>query len=188
MPFSERQPLAGAGRRRAEFEASYSIIEAHGSGVRFLLNDVDVTFAGSSFDDCVFEQKRSWLAAGALGHISARCVYRRCTFLGVDFGLRGFSLGWARFEDCTFDHCRIGHLYSVRADLVGCSFIGRVDNAQFLGADPASGVPNEIRDNDFTQAELGRVSFQGGARPASQVWAAGVAVDGDEVDWEIVVT
>src|SRR4029079_9926347 len=117
MPFSERQPLAGTGRRRAEFEASYSIIEAHGSGVRFLLNDVDVSFAGSSFDDCVFEQKRSWLAAGALGHISARCVYRRCTFVGVHFGLRGFSLGWARFEDCTFDHCRTGHLYSVRADL-----------------------------------------------------------------------
>ena len=71
MPFSERQPLSGARRRRAEFEASYAIVEAHGSGVRFLLNDVDVTFAGSNFDDCVFEQKRSWIAAGELGHTSA---------------------------------------------------------------------------------------------------------------------
>ena len=188
MTFDERRPLAGPRRRRGEFEASYAVVDAHGSGVRFLLDDVDVTFAGSTFSGCVFEEKRTWFASGSFGHTSARCFYRGCRFVGVDFGVRGFSLGWARFEDCTFEGCRTQHLFSVRADLVGCCFVGRMEDAQFLGADPATGIPNEVTDNDFTDAQLGRVSFQSGARPEQQLWPAAVVVEGDESSWEMVVT
>lgn len=188
MTFDERKPLDGPRRRRAEFEANYAVVDARGSRVRFLLNDVDVTFAGSTFLDCIFEQKRSWFAAAGFGSTSARSTYRRCRFVGVDFGVRGFSLGWARFEDCTFERCRVDHFYSVRADLVGCRFVGPVNDAQFLGADPATGIPNEIRDNDFTCAQLGRVSFQAGAQPEQQLWPVNVVVHGDGSSWEMVVT
>ena len=136
----------------------------------------------------MFAEKRTWFASGSFGHTSARCFYRRCRFVGVDFGVRGFSLGWARFEDCTFEGCRTQHLFSVRADLVGCCFVGRMEDAQFLGADPATGIPNEVTDNDFTDAQLGRVSFQSGARPEQQLWPAAVVVEGDESSWEMVVT
>ena len=108
--------------------------------------------------------------------------------MGVDFGVRGFSLGWARFEDCTFERCRTQHLFSVPSDLVGCRSVGRMDDAQFLGADSATGIPNEVEGNDFTGAPLGRVSFQSGARPEQQLWPAGVVAEGDESSWEMVVT
>lgn len=188
MAFDERQPLRGPRRRRGEFKASYAVVGVHCSDVRFLLDDVHVAFTGSSFSNCVFEQKRTWFAAGTFGTLTARSVYRGCRFVGVDFGLRGFVLGWARFEDCTFDHCRTAHLSSVRADLVGCRFVGRLDDGQFLGADPATGIPNEINGNDFRGAQLGRASFQAGARPESQMWPSGVVVHGDQSDWEMVVT
>ncbi|WP_272463887.1 hypothetical protein [Intrasporangium calvum] len=187
MRFHERRAVSRPRRRRGEFAASYAVVDAHGSGVRFLLEDVHVTFASSIFTSCVFEGKRAWPAAGAFGHTSGRSVYRDCHFLGVNFDLHGFSLGWARFERCTFERCRTGHIYSPRADLVGCRFIGRVDNAQLLGADPATGIPNDIRDNDFSNAELGRVSFQAGARPEDQLWPRDVVVERDASGWETVV-
>lgn len=186
MTFDERQPLRGPRRRRGEFEASYAVVDAQGTGVRFLLDDVDVTFAGCTWTDCEFVGKRSWHAAGAFGHVSARTVYRDCRFVGVDFGLRGFTLGWARFERCTFEACRLDHLYAVRADLVGCRFVGPVADAQFIGADPATGVPNEISDNDFTAAVIGRASFQAGARADKQRWSDDAAHD--QRDDETVVT
>lgn len=188
VTFEERRPLTRPRRLRGEFEADYAVRDARGSGVRFVLRDVHVRFTGSSFSDCVFEQKRTWLAAGDFGDISARSRYQRCRFVGVDFGLRGFGLGRARFEDCTFEHCRTDHLFAVGADLIGCRFVGPVTDAQFLGADPATGIPNEIRDNDFSAADVGRISFQAGARPDQQLWPAGTVVDGDASSWERVVS
>ena len=189
VTFEERRPLTRPRRRRGEFEADYEVRDARASEVRFVLKDVNLNVVGGTFSDCVFEQKRTWLAGGAFGTAwAAQSLYRRCRFVGVDFGLRGFWLGRARFEDCTFEQCRTDHLYAVRSDLIGCRFVGPVTHAQFLGADPATGIPNEIRDNNFSAAQLGRISFQAGARPEQQLWPADTVVEGDASSWEMVVS
>jgi hypothetical protein len=188
MTFDDRRPIAGPRRRRGEFEASYAVVEVHAARVRFLLNDVHVDFTGCSFTECVFEQRRSWFAAGAFGDARGRSVYRDCRFVGVDFGLRGFSFGLTRFENCTFDNCRTDHLYAVHAEFVGCRFLGRLEDATFVGTDPGIGIPYEIRDNDFRSAQLGRVALQSGVRFEDQHWPEGAVAQGDDSDWEIVVT
>ncbi len=106
-------------------------------------------------------------------------VYRGCTFERVRFTvLGGFSTGVARYEECTFTDCRWEGSREGDADLVGCTFTGRVRGAVFFGesATAVEGVQprrNLIRGNDFTGATITNTAFRGGFPVDDQRWPEG---------------
>jgi len=72
---------------------------------------------------------------------------------------RAHDLGRSRYERCTFLNCRWQGAFTYEADLVDCTFVGKIDGAVW-GGDGTDvlgrpGAPNEIRGNDFTAVRFG---------------------------------
>lgn len=145
-------PHASTGHRPVRF------FRARARGLELRLDDVHLAVRWSEFDGCTFRQRvrpvlneRGYAAQGALG---GPAIYRSCTFERVRFKLLGgFSLGRARFEDCTFRNCRWEGHFAHSADLVGCTFIGKMNGCVWFGEERSSDSRrrNEITGNDFTQ-------------------------------------
>lgn len=136
--------------------SSLYFFEALVNGAEVVLTDVALAVEWSQFLGCHFRQRvkpvttgAGFAAQGSFGNSPA--LYRGCTFERIRFKtLGGFTLGQARFEDCTFLNCRWeGHL-SRHADLVGNRFM---NGCVWFGNDRlGDGVgPTEIHGNDFSQ-------------------------------------
>lgn len=132
-------------------------------GVELSLNDAHLTVAWSEFEQCHFRQRvrpvtngQGFAAQGSLG--AGPASYRGCTFERVRFkGMGGFSLGRARFEDCTFVNCRWEGHFAHDADLVDCTFIGRMNGCVWFGHGrdhDGSRRANVLRGNDFRQTDF----------------------------------
>ena len=162
--------------------ATYAFDGAVARQARFDLTDVHLTVQNSQFDECAFRQLRRPASDGTWGQGSlARrvSVYRGCTFEGVRFRAReGFSVGVARFEQCTFQQCDFGEHFSFCADYIECVFVGPVQRAVFYGAAPdghsCDGKVNVFQGNDFAEAELVDVGFRGGVDLGAQRWTDGL--------------
>jgi uncharacterized protein YjbI with pentapeptide repeats len=157
------------------------------SGVRIGRRDGD---GGLLVNACVFEDCDF---SGATFHSALlgwrRSVYRRYSFDGASLRQIGgtnsalfmaFSLGEARFEDCTFLDAKIRGWLAHDAEFVGCRFRGTIDRCRFFGR----GIErrflrflppkrNEYRGNDFREAEFVWSSFEGGIPIAEQLWPEG---------------
>lgn len=148
------------------------------TGVVVPLDEVHLGVAWSRFEDCTFRQTSRRLTSGgaaAQGCFGTRpSLYRRCTFSGVQFGLPGrFSLGSATFEDCVFDRCGWRSAFSYEADLVRCTFRGRMTSGAFGGTAPDSGRVNRIEDNDFSGATISGFGWRFDFPVSRQTWPTG---------------
>lgn len=134
---------------------------ARARGLELSLTDVHLTVGWSEFDRCTFRQRvrpvlnEAGIAAqGSFGNHAS--IYRSCTFERIRFkGLGGFSLGQARYEDCTFLNCRWEGSFARSADLVRCRFVGKMNGCVWFGEDPLRPEQqprrNEVFGNDFTE-------------------------------------
>ncbi|HEX2754410.1 MAG TPA: hypothetical protein VHM48_03045, partial [Candidatus Limnocylindrales bacterium] len=82
--------------------------------------------------------------------------------------------GTARFERCAFDHAKLDGWRMSATELVGCRFVGPLRRMEFGGRPVVNAVQrrerNEIRDNDFREADLHDVEFLGGVDLDAQLW------------------
>jgi hypothetical protein len=133
---------------------------ARARGLELSLTDASLHVRWSQFDGCRFHQRvrpvcnaAGYAAQGSFG--SSPSIYRSCVFERIRFKLMGgFSMGRARFEDCTFVNCRWEGAFGHQADLVDCRFIGRMNGCVWFGEDrrdPQRVRVNDIRGNDFTE-------------------------------------
>jgi hypothetical protein len=161
---------------------SCGFFEVVAHGVDFDLDRLHLGVAWSDFDQCIFRQRlrKSYDGVWPQGNLGARpSTYSHCRFEGVRFRLRaGFSVGRARFEDCTFRQCRFEEHFSFCADYVRCTFEGPIRTAVFYGRAPdghdCDGKLNEIVSNDFTGASIGdNVGWRGDLDLSAQKWPAG---------------
>lgn len=137
--------------------------QAQARGLTISLDDRHLWSAWSEFDDCTFSQRRSGRVlneegAAAQGSFGNRpSIYRSCRFEGVRFkNLGGYSMGDARFQDCTFDRCHFNGHFHHSADLISCRFLGEIDGCVWNGAASPDdgGRRNIIHGNDFTAAVI----------------------------------
>lgn len=168
--------LESGQRRIAYFRAEVRDME-------LWLNDVHLAVTWSEFDNCHFRQRvRPVLneygvaAQGSFGNRPS--IYRNCTFERIRFkGLGGFSMMSARFEDCTFVNCRWEGHFAHNADLLSCTFIGRMNGCVWFGQDVGPGNTerrNVIRGNDFTQTQFtDNVAWRFGFPISDQHWPPG---------------
>jgi hypothetical protein len=150
--------------------------QARVSDADISLDDIGLVTAWSEFTECTFHQRGTRLhpdgeePQGSFGNRPS--VFRGCTFRDVRLSVRaGFSVGQARFEDCTFERCRFEEHFSWSAEYVGCRFVGPMRTAVFFGTDPNSGRVNEIHDNDFTDVAFSsNVGWRGDFPVLDQRW------------------
>jgi hypothetical protein len=163
-------PLGSEHLRTVRFD------QADCSGFDLPLDELHLVTMWSSFVECRFHQRSRRLhreGAEPQGSFATRpSVYRYCSFVGVRLRLRaGFSVGQARFEDCTFERCRFEEHFSFEADYVRCKFVGPMKTAVFYGRSPRTGRRNDIADNDFTGASLSdNVGWRGDFPLERQRW------------------
>jgi hypothetical protein len=105
-------------------------------------------------------------------------IYRNCTFDRIRFkALSGFSMLSARFEDCTFVNCRWEGHFAKDADLVNCTFIGRMNGCVWFGEGTGPDRTkrrNVIHGNDFTQTQFtDNVGWRSGFPISEQMWPDG---------------
>lgn len=133
---------------------------------------VECEFSGRIAETGTLGSFGSWLEPSRFG----RSHYLRCTFGRCD--LSTIDPGWTRFEDCTFEECRIKGWFTHNAEFVGCRFPNTsLEDTTFFGtttyravaADPAS-RPNEFIGNDFTRAGLHGTDFRAGIDLSAQTW------------------
>jgi len=116
-------------------------------------------------------------AQGSFGNRPS--IYRNCTFDRVRFkALGGFSMLSARFEDCTFLNCRWEGHFANDADLVNCTFIGRMNGCAWFGhgttPDGTTKRRNVIHGNDFTRTQFtDNVGWRLGFPISDQTWPEG---------------
>ncbi|WP_156971227.1 hypothetical protein [Knoellia sinensis] len=144
---------------------------------------MSLSSAWSEFSDCRFRQRvrpilteHGFAAQGSFGN--GPSIYRGCTFERVRFkGLGGFSMMNARFEDCTFVNCRWEGHFAHAADLINCTFSGRMNGCVWFGhsGNPErGGRRNVIRGNDFTQVVMTHnVGWRNGFPVSDQLWPEG---------------
>ncbi len=126
------------------------------SDVEIRLDDAHLGAAWSELDRCHFRQRvrpvTNEHGVAAQGSFGTRpTVYRGCTFERVRFKtLGGFVMGDARFEDCIFLDCRWEGHFADRANLLRCTFVGRMNGCVWFGGD-AQGRRNVNEGNDFTR-------------------------------------
>jgi hypothetical protein len=157
------------------------------SGVRFGRKDGE---GGLLVNACVFEDCDF---SGATFHSAQlgwrRSVYRRCSFDGASLRQivgkpsalwMSFSLGEARFEDCSFLDAKIRGWLAHDAEFVRCRFRGTIDRCRFFGTQLhrrwfglARPRRNEYHGNDFREVEFVWTSFEGGIAIAEQLWPDG---------------
>jgi uncharacterized protein YjbI with pentapeptide repeats len=138
-------------------------------------------FFEARIDDCLFEgtRCRDWrlwatdvtetsfrgadLRKSALGgwHEQRGNVYVGCDFSAAD--LRDAECRAAEFVDCVFDHTRLDEVDFGSSAFVRCRFAGELREVIFYdhGFQTGKPTPNEMRDVDFTDAELHWVEFRG---------------------------
>ena len=119
----------------------------------------------SSLSRCVFENIRARSACfgeGLQQSVLEDCVFRRCHLV---FG----AVGNVRLVRCQFESCRLENVMGTKLELIECAFQDTtIKKGVFHGRVEASAevrsqrTLNEIRDNDFSQAELDDVDFRGG--------------------------
>jgi hypothetical protein len=161
----------------------------------------DVDFSGAQFgkadgegglrvsacllEDCDFSD--STFHSADLGW-GGRSVYRRCSFdsaslrqvLGRSPLMMAFTLGEARFEDCTFLDAKIRGWLAHDAEFVRCRFRGKIDRCRFFGRQLDRRwfglLPrrrNEYCGNDFREVEFIWSSFEQGIPIRDQLWPEG---------------
>lgn len=144
------------------------------------LTDLHLHVRWSELEDCRISQRvrpvlneHGMAAQGSLG--AAPSVYRRCTFTRVRFKTAGgFSLGQARFEECRFESCRWEGAFAHAADLLDCTFTGRMNGCVWFGEDRRTGRRNEVRGNDFSGVDFtGNVGWRADFPFAEQAWPEG---------------
>lgn len=131
--------------------------------VDLVLNDVQLAAAWSQFDRCHFRQRvrpvLNEYGVAAQGSFGNRpTLYRDCTFERVRFKqLGGFNMDSARFERCTFIHCRWEGHFASQADLIDCVFVGSMNGCVWFGRGPGGhgrSRRNVIEGNDFTATQF----------------------------------
>lgn len=136
---------------------------ARARGLEIDLSDGHLSVRWSEFDRCHFRQRvrpvRNASGDTAQGSLGRPAIYRDCVFERVRFkGLGGYSLGHARFERCVFLDCRWEGHFAHHADLVDCTFEGKMNGCVWFGEGDGmlSGRRrrNEIRGNDFTRTRF----------------------------------
>jgi hypothetical protein len=126
-----------------------------------------------TFEDCDFGNATFHTAQLAW----RRSVYRRCSFDGASLRQvvgkpsalwMAFSLGEARFEDCTFLDAKIRGWLAHEAEFVRCRFRGTIDRCRFFGRQLERRwfglLPprrNEYVDNDFRDVQFVWSGFVG---------------------------
>jgi hypothetical protein len=148
------------------------------------------TAVGSTFTDCRFDRAR--IKQAAFGSGMEPSQYVGCSFDGTSLRALG---GFTRFVNCTFRNLQVAKAAPDYLEFVDCTFTGKITGLQFWGAPPSgptlyasltttlarSGTPeppgleqlvmrnrNEIRGNDFSEAELVKVSFRFGVDLTAQ--------------------
>lgn len=110
-------------------------------------------FVGARIDDAQFGSGREM------------SEYIDCQFDGMHFSHGG---GAARFVRCSFRNVELRNWIFNRAELIDCTFTGRLRKAIFSGAVPqqfradVGRERNEFRGNDFSGMELIDVTFRSG--------------------------
>ena len=151
------------------------------SGARFgdRSGEGGLTVSGCRFEDCDFTNAVFHVAALGWG---SQTVYRRCSFqaaklrqvLGRSPLMMAFTLGDARFEECSFRDATIRGWLAHEAEFVDCGFRGKIDRCRFFGRRvdrPWFGRrKNEYRGNDFREVEFVWSSFEDGIPIGAQLW------------------
>ncbi len=129
------------------------------SGQRFNRFDVNgCYFEGCCFDGAVINN----LSSGLSWHVTE---FVGCSFDGANIDK---VFGCLSFVDCSFDGTLIRNWRSKDAELVNCSFSGRIQDVVFEGKASLDNRAylqrdiNQFERNDFSQATLSRCSFRGG--------------------------
>jgi hypothetical protein len=169
------------------------LFRAEVTGALLRLDDLHLGVEWSTFEDCTFRQRvrpvlneHGVAAQGSLGIGAA--LYRGCRFERVRFKtMGGYILGEARFEDCTFVSCRWDGHFAHAADLVGCTFVGRMNGCVWFGHDSGHDGErrNTIEGNDFTRTTFtDNVAWRAGFPLDQQRWPDGFTpvVDDEEPD------
>jgi uncharacterized protein YjbI with pentapeptide repeats len=95
-------------------------------------------------------------------------TYLRVNFRGANFSGAHFYRG--QFTDCDFSDARLKKIDFLASNFVNCKFRGRLDSVWFRRCYPhpaqekryGKAVPNEMRNVDFSEAELWGVTYTGG--------------------------
>lgn len=125
---------------------------------------------GSQFDRCSFRNTR--ITNASLGSGQPQTIYRDCSFDGsrIDFS----AAGHARLERCLITNVHWSSLASNRVEFVGCTFSGRFEHGYISARVPdrlrgtIGRSTNEIRGNDFHDAEFVDFELRGGVDLTTQ--------------------
>jgi uncharacterized protein YjbI with pentapeptide repeats len=119
----------------------------------------------SSLSHCAFDDVRARSCSfgeGVRQSVFEDCAFTRCTLV---FG----AVGHARLVRCRFESSRLENLFGSNLEVIDCAFPGTtLKKSVFHGRIEGTTriqpqrVVNEIRGNDFSQAELDDVDFRGG--------------------------
>jgi hypothetical protein len=131
--------------------------------------------AGSRLVECRFDKAR--IESASFGGGREISEYVDCVFDGshIAFGPGGY----ARFVRCSFRDAELHDWFCFAVELVDCTFSGRLRKAVFNGTVPedkravVKRERNEIRDNDFTDADLIDVAFRTGIDLTAQQLPSG---------------
>lgn len=137
--------------------------------------------AGSRFERCNFS-KATFLQLGfgqAQKHLDPakpikptdprypQTVYEDCIFLRTRFDPNNTHFGNSRFVRCTFEHAWLRKLFTWTAEFLDCRFAGKVIECTFHGTitdknniQRIGRTSNEIRGNDFSEADLVWTAFR----------------------------
>jgi uncharacterized protein YjbI with pentapeptide repeats len=158
-----------------------TFFDSRARGLDLELTDVHLSARWSEFDGCTFRQRvrpvlnaRGFAAQGSFG--TRPSIYRSCTFERVRFKTAGgFSMGQARFENCVFRNCRWEGHFAHSADLVGCTFVGKMNGCVWFGEERHPWQRrNEVRGNDFTGTVFtDNVGWRFNFPVADQIWPEG---------------
>jgi uncharacterized protein YjbI with pentapeptide repeats len=99
-------------------------------------------------------------------------LFGDCRFHGAKLG--NFA-AVARFERCDFSNADLAGWFTWDEDVVDCRFAGRLERVVFTAKPPHGRRRNEIRGNDFRDAELHDVGFRGGIDLDAQLLPTGHA-------------
>ena len=121
------------------------------------------SLAGCLFISCDFRALRFDKRYQPMFSARPASIFRDCRFDGAD--LRRVRPGEARFEQCTFDDALIDGWRCEAAEFISCRFAGALGRVIFNGrptGNAGRGVErkrNEVRQNDFRDADLDQVVF-----------------------------
>ena len=127
----------------------------------------DCTFADCEFVGCVLD----WQLGSTIPDPRAASNFERCVFTRCD--LSRIGVRHVLFADCTFESCDWEPLHLRSTDLVRNRFVGVVRGLSLWGRDDSRPRPNEIRGNDFTEADLQGLGLNAEVPVDDQLWPSG---------------